>query len=174
MHRRVGSIIVTALNDGSIVLPAGALVGIDEAGWDVVYHAVSRHAPFASAINGFLLQWPDRTVLIDTGAGAFMGRCSAGCRAVCRRPGWRWWRQDLILLTHHAHRPHGRGGGRSSVASFPRATLMADDAELAFWLDNANRSKTPASVQDTFDIAHHALALIATGGNRSTAVAPSC
>ena len=90
-RRRVGTCWVTALSDGSIELPAAALVGIDEVGRDAIYRAEGRRPPFLSAINGFLLQWPDRTVLIDTGAGGFMGpllgrlRANLGAAGVRRR-----------------------------------------------------------------------------------------
>ncbi len=88
-RRRIGTCCVTALSDGSIELPAATLVGIDKAGHDAIYRAAGRRPPFLSAINGFLLQWPDCTALIDTGRAPSWDRCSGGCAPTSARRGWR-------------------------------------------------------------------------------------
>jgi glyoxylase-like metal-dependent hydrolase (beta-lactamase superfamily II) len=151
-RRRVGTCCVTALSDGSIELPAAALAGIDEAGRDAIYHAAGRRSPFFSAINGFLLQWQDRTVLIDTGAGAFMGPSLGRLRANLGAAGESPTAVDHVLLTHM--HPDHIGGlvGDDQVPSFPRATLMVDQTEFEFWSDDRNLEATPETVRDSFAI----------------------
>lgn len=151
-RRRVGVCCVTALSDGSIELPAAALAGIDVAERDAIYRAAGRRPPFFSAINGFLLQWPDRTVLIDTGAGALMGpllgRLRANLGAAAEVPA----AVDHVLLTHM--HPDHIGGlvGDDGTPSFPRATLMVDQTELEFWSDDRNLKAAPETVRDSFAI----------------------
>lgn len=151
-RRRVGTCCVTALSDGSIELPAAALAGIDEVGRDAIYRAAGRRPPFFSAINGFLLQWPDRTVLIDTGAGAFMGPLLGRLRANLGAAGEVPTAVDHVLLTHM--HPDHIGGlvGDDEVPSFPRATLMVDQTELEFWSDDRNLKAAPETVRDSFAI----------------------
>lgn len=157
-RRRVGACCVTALSDGSIELPAAAHAGIDEATRDAVYRAEGRRPPFFSAINGFLMQWPDRTVLIDTGAGALMGPLLGRLRANLAAVGVVPATVDHVLLTHM--HPDHIGGlvGEDETASFPRATLMADQTELEFWSDDRNLEVAPETVRDTFAIVRRNLA----------------
>ena len=72
-RRMVGDVVVTAISDGHAVFPTGLLqnVSIEEA--ESLMRTAGRRTPFTTAVNVFLLQWPDRTVLVHTGAGAGMG-----------------------------------------------------------------------------------------------------
>jgi glyoxylase-like metal-dependent hydrolase (beta-lactamase superfamily II) len=154
-RRRIGTCCVTALSDGSIELPAATLVGIDKAGHDAIYRAAGRRPPFLSAINGFLLQWPDCTALIDTGAGALMGPLLGRLRANLGAAGVAVTAVDNVLLTH-MHPDHIGGlGGDDGVPSFPRATLMVDRTELEFWSDERNLEATPEAVRDSFAVVRH-------------------
>ncbi len=157
-RRRVGACCVTALSDGSIELPAAAHVGIDEATRDALYRAAGRRPPFLSAINGFLLQWPDRTVLIDTGAGALMGPSLGRLRPNLGAAGEVPTAVDHVLLTH-MHPGHIGGlAGDDGAPSFPRATLMADQTELEFWSDGRNLEAAPETVRDSFAVVGRNLA----------------
>ncbi len=50
---KIADIVVTALNDGFIILPPEILLGIDAEQQDALYPAAGRRPPFATAINGY-------------------------------------------------------------------------------------------------------------------------
>jgi glyoxylase-like metal-dependent hydrolase (beta-lactamase superfamily II) len=152
-RRRIGDVIVTALNDGSIVIPPEALQGIGVADRDAIYHAAGRRPPFASAINSYLIQGASHTVLIDSGAGSLMGPEAGKLLQNLRAAGVAPDQVDIVMITH-MHPDHAGGlladDGRPT---FPRAELMVAEAELAFWLDRSNQDTAPECTRDTFDLA---------------------
>ena len=81
-RHQVGDLVVTALNDGFIILPPGILQGIGVEEQDTLYRAAARRPPFATVINGYLPQSAGHTVLVDAGAGGFMGPIWASCRPI--------------------------------------------------------------------------------------------
>jgi glyoxylase-like metal-dependent hydrolase (beta-lactamase superfamily II) len=152
-RRRIGDAVVTALSDGFIVIPPEALQGIDVRERDAIYRAAGRRPPFASAINAYLLQWPGRTVLIDSGAGTLMGPDAGKLETNLRATGVTPAQVDFVLLTH-LHPDHAGGlltdGG---AARFPNAEVFVADAEWSFWLDNANQTASPECTRETFGLA---------------------
>jgi glyoxylase-like metal-dependent hydrolase (beta-lactamase superfamily II) len=152
-RRRIGDVIVTAVNDGFIIIPPEALQGLDVSERDAIYHGAGRRPPFASAINAYLLQWPDRTVLIDTGAGTLMGPDAGKLGRNLESAGVVPADVDLVLITH-LHPDHVGGLLTDDGApTFPGSELMVAEAEVAFWLDNANWSLSPPSTIETFNVA---------------------
>lgn len=81
-RRKIGDVIVTALNNGFIILPPEVLQGIGAEEQDALYRAAGRRPPFASAINGYLLQWAGRTVLSALASVASGDPTWAGCRRI--------------------------------------------------------------------------------------------
>ena len=99
-RRIVGDVLVTALSDGYAVFPPDLLVGISPGDRDAMLRAAGRRPPFTTAINAFLLQWPDRTVLVDTGAGATMGPTAGRLMHNLEAAGVSPVDIDSVLLTH--------------------------------------------------------------------------
>ena len=173
-RRRVGEVVVTAINDGSLLVPMEVVQGIDEAERDRLYHAAGRRPPFASAVNAFLLQWPGRTVLVDAGMGTqgrpALGKLPANLRASGAAPG----EVDTLLMTH-LHSDHVGGLlDEAGAPLFPNATVMVPELEMAFWLDDAAREAVPESWRGSFDLARRATAAYGGRLHRFTdpAVAP--
>ena len=173
-RRRVGEVVVTAINDGFLIIPAEFVQGIGEAERDRIYRAAGRRPPFASALNAFLLQWPGRTVLVDAGVGTqwgpSAGKLPANLQAIGVSPG----EIDTVLMTH-LHVDHVAGLlDDKGVPMFPNATVMVAEPEMAFWLDDAARAAAPEARRGSFDVARRAIAPYADRLHRFTdpAVAP--
>jgi len=149
---KIGDIIVTALNDGFIILPPEILVGIEAEQQDALYRAAGRRPPFATAINGYLLQWAGRTVLIDAGAGGFMGPHLGKLRANLAAAGVTPSDIDLVLLTH-MHTDHIGGLlAADRTAVFPHARVVVSAPEIAYWRDRSNEGSSPETTRDAFDV----------------------
>jgi glyoxylase-like metal-dependent hydrolase (beta-lactamase superfamily II) len=151
-HRSVGDVVVSAINDGFIVLPAEVLCGVAEDERDRIYQAAGRRAPFASAINAYLVRSEDRTVLIDAGSGQMMGPLAGRVPANLDSAGVGVDDVDAVLMTH-LHPDHAGGlldhdGG----PRYPRAELFVPPGELEFWMDDANRRTASESIHDTFEL----------------------
>ncbi len=136
-RRRVGDVVVTAINDGVIDLPFGAMRGIEPEAATNLLHAAFRAPAPRSSVNTFLVQGNGSTILIDTGAGdsmgPTMGRLQANLAAAGVKPG----DVDMILMTH-LHGDHFGGlASPDGKAVFPRAELVVSKAEAGYWLDEA-------------------------------------
>lgn len=136
-RRRVGNLVVTAINDGFLDLPLQAMQNIAPADASALLVGRFRRPVPRSSVNTYLVQGNGQTVLIDTGAGASMGptlgRLLPNLLAAGVQPG----DIDLILLTH-LHGDHF--GGLTSPegeAVFKNARLTVSEADAAFWLDRA-------------------------------------
>jgi glyoxylase-like metal-dependent hydrolase (beta-lactamase superfamily II) len=151
-RRKFGDIVVTALNDGFIMLPVNAVRGIADEDCEALYRAAGRRPPFATSINAYLVQSSDRAVLVDTGCGRFMGprlgRLPANLRAADMTPE----EIDSVVITHmHTDHVGGLLSGENT-AVYQRARLILSAQELAYWTDRSNYDSSPESTRDSFDI----------------------
>ena len=152
-RHRVGDAVVTAISDGGINFPLAALQNIapDEA--QARLTAAGRTATHMTAINAFAVQTAARTVLIDTGAGPYMGptggRMLANLAAAEIAPE----QVDVILMTH-LHSDHTGGLlDASGKPVFPNAELFVPEPDAVFWLDEARAAVVPEAARGHFDIA---------------------
>ena len=153
-RRMVGDVLVTALSDGHAIFPPGILQGISPDEVETLQRAAGRRPPFTTAVNTFLLQWPDRTVLVDAGAGALMGPGAGRMRHNLEEAGVSAAEIDVVLLTH-LHSDHIGGLLDSAGAAvFADADLVVPEAEAAYWLSETNRAAAPEARQGTFDLIH--------------------
>ena len=152
-RRRVGDVLVTALNDGSVVLPPAVLLGVTPEDYETLLLAAGRRPPFHSAVNTFLLQWPDRTVLIDTGTGKAWGDAAGKLPANLRAAGVAPEEIGHIAMTH-LHMDHFGGLlDDKGAAAFPQAELWVAETEIAFWQDDAAKDAGPEARRSNFDLA---------------------
>lgn len=162
-HRRVGDILVTALQDGHQDVSMTTVLGIDPAEAAAMLGAARRPVPRRTTVNAFVLRDGRRTVLVDAGCGprgaATAGRLAANLAAAGLSPD----DVDLVLMTH-LHPDHF-GGLLDSTggAAFPRADLLLHEAEHAHWNDDAAmmRLEDPARRKVFFLNAREALAAYA-------------
>ena len=155
-RRSVGDLTVTVLNDGFIDLPFGAMPAITPEDAAALLAHAFRPPVGRTTVSAFLVQGGGRTVLIDTGAGTLfgptMGRLPANLAAAGVAPA------DIgtVLLTH-MHGDHLGGLTHGGTAVFPNATVMAAEAERAFWLD-ADPASVPEGMRNTVVTAQASLA----------------
>jgi len=98
-HRRVGHILVTALNDGHQDAALATVCNIpgEEAG--ALLHAAYRPVPRRTAVNTFLIRSAGRVALVDTGCGPTkptVGMLPANLAAAGVAPD----QVDTVLMTH--------------------------------------------------------------------------
>lgn len=157
-RHKIGDVVVTARNDGFIILPPDVLRGIGAEEQDALYRAAGRRPPFATAINGYLLQWPGRTVLIDAGAGGFMGPYVGKLQANLIAAGITPADVDTVLLTH-MHTDHIGGLlAPDWTALFPRAEVIVSVPEIAYWRNRSNQDSSPETTRDAFDVSANVVA----------------
>ncbi len=152
-RRRIGEVLVTALSDGEVVLPLEVLLGVTAAEREAVLRAGGRRPPFQSSINVFLLQWPERSVLVDTGTGKAFGDAAGRLPANLKAAGIAPDDIDAIAMTH-LHADHFGGLLNDSGArAFPNAELWVAETEMAYWQDDAMKAAAPEERRGTFDMA---------------------
>ena len=157
-RRRFGDVVVTAINDGVLDLPLGAMRGIEpEAASDMLRDAFRAPSP-RSSVNAFLVQGNGATVLIDTGAGDSMGPTMGRLQASLSAAGVRPEEVDTIVMTH-LHPDHAGGlASPAAAAMFPRAELVVSQLEADFWLNEATAAAAPDDVKPYFAAAAAAVA----------------
>lgn len=157
-RRFLGDITVTAVNDGYIVIPPEAVVGVTPSEHGSIFRASGRRSPFASSLNAYLVQSDDYTLLIDTGAGTTMGPDLGNVTSNLSAAGVEPEQIDIIAMTH-LHPDHCGGLLRPDLSpAFPNAELIIQPHELRYWLDRSMRESAPESVRSTFEWVQHVVA----------------
>lgn len=138
---RVGDVLVTALSDGYVKGGEVILRNVDLDAAKAVLHATHRY-PAVVEINTFVVQHSGRTMIVDTGAGGYMGR-NAGCLASnLRAAGIDSLAIDTVFLTHiHPDHVGGLTDKADGKARFPNAELAVSADEYAYWMDDATMQR---------------------------------
>jgi glyoxylase-like metal-dependent hydrolase (beta-lactamase superfamily II) len=168
-RRRLGDFQLTALSDGFIPLDLSVFPGLAPETVAPLLAGAGLAALPPTPVNGFLLNTPERTILIDAGAGTLdafgpgLGRLAANLAA----SGVSAEQVDAVVLTH-AHPDHHEGlVTADGAAMFPNAELVLHAAEHAFWTDDANLAAAPEGVKPFFASARKALAAYADRTRRA-------
>lgn len=128
--RQLGSIRVTALNDGQDDLPLAVVVNIG----DDVLTEESPDGMLHPVINSYLVETGGKCLLIDSGAGVHMGPNLGKMPSNLARAGVAPDEIDAVILTH-CHRDHILGiADKNWNAVFPNAELMVPEHENEFFL----------------------------------------
>ncbi len=136
-HKAVGDILVTALNDGMFEGSFAMLAAFETGTAEQMHRDRFRAIPPKLAVNSFLIQTEDRTILVDSGCGGVfgpaLGNLAGNLAALGIKPG----DVDTVLCTH-LHPDHVGGlvdGAGKSV--FPNAELVVHADDHKYWGDDA-------------------------------------
>jgi glyoxylase-like metal-dependent hydrolase (beta-lactamase superfamily II) len=136
-HKRVGEVIVTAINDGMFEGSFAMLANFPAAEAESLHRATFRAIPPRLAINCFLIQAGGRLALVDSGFGGVIGPAAGhlidDLAAMDVAPA----DIDTVLCTHlHPDHVGGLVDG-AGAAVFPNAELVVHQADHRFWGDDA-------------------------------------
>lgn len=149
-RRRVGDVMVTAINDGVLDLPLGAMRGIEADDASRLLQEAFRAPAPRSSVNAFLIQGNRATILIDTGAGGSMGPMLGHLQASLAAVGVTPDEVDAVLMTH-LHVDHISGlATPAGTAVFPKAELVIAQEEADFWLSEAVAAAAPDDRKPSF------------------------
>lgn len=150
---QLGDAQITVLHDGerSFPMPAQFVtnVGHDQA----LAAAAEAYMPPGKVtvpFNPTLINTGGKLVLIDTGngpaAGAGVGQLFGNLQAAGVAPE----QIDIVLLSHlHPDHTNGLRGLNGSIA-FPNATILAPEADWAFWMNDDNMAQAAAPVTKAY------------------------
>ena len=136
-HKAVGDLIVTALNDGMFEGSFAMLAAFETGTAEQLHRDRFRAIPPKLAVNSFLVQTADRTILVDSGCGGnfgpALGKLTGNLAALGIKPG----DVDTVLCTH-LHPDHVGGlMDPAGAAVFPNAELVVHADDHKFWGDDA-------------------------------------
>lgn len=162
-HRAVGNLTVTALLDGHLDLhPEQVLGGIEpEAIPALLEQAFIDGDAVATAVNAYVIETGDRTILVDGGAGGAFGPTTGKLLDALDVAGVSTSAVDTVFCTH-LHPDHvGAFTTDDGAARFANAELVVHERERAFWSDDANFAGADEMMRDFAAMAQGALAAYA-------------
>ncbi|MDR0422352.1 MAG: MBL fold metallo-hydrolase [Proteiniphilum sp.] len=117
-----GNAAITLLPEGQQRADTGRLSGVTD---EMIAECLPDGGTYNSAVNAFMIEYEDETVLVDAGFGRNL---FAHLEACDKKP------EDIqtILMTH-LHGDHIGGLLREGRKSFPNATLYISRAEHDYW-----------------------------------------
>lgn len=140
-HRRVGDVVVTAISDGYFSTDREMTRNLPRPELDAALKANFRD-DLVFSINAFLIRSRDRTVLIDTGSGTYLGPTAGHVIANLKACGVEPEQIDTVLLTHmHPDHSAGLTDRETGARFFPNAELVAHENEPKHWFDDAQMAK---------------------------------
>lgn len=157
-RRRIGSVTVTMIADGHVAIDPKLLPkSTSEEVAPLLEAANLAQGPVRTSINTFVVDLPDRRILIDAGLGAGLADTAGGMQQNLFIAGIPPESVDVVLLTH-LHRDHVRGiTDNNGQAVFPNAHVLLHENDRVFWTDEGEESRAPAFAKQYFPIARTAL-----------------
>ena len=153
----LGDFEVTALSDGTVMLPVNQLLSnTTKARVDRALARSGLSSPLETSVNGYLINTGDKLVLIDAGAAGLFGPTLGKLVANLKAAGYQPEQVDEIYLTH-LHPDHVGGLAANGAMVFPNAVVRADRADADFWLSESNRDNAKKDDKPFFDGARASL-----------------
>lgn len=146
----VGDFEVTAISDGTVMLPAIKLLTNTKP--EAVAKALKAgflKEQVETSVNTYLINTGSKLVLIDTGAAGLAGHTLGNFMRNLRAAGYKPEQIDEVYITH-MHGDHVGGLMDKTVLAFPNATLRIDKADTDYWLSEANLKAAPEGAKGFF------------------------
>jgi glyoxylase-like metal-dependent hydrolase (beta-lactamase superfamily II) len=149
-HHAIGDIMVTAVNDGTYQASFDLIAGVDHEECERIERAALRVVPPRMTMNTFLLHIGEKLAVIDAGCGVTMGPTLGKQVDNLKAMGIGADEIDVVLMTH-LHPDHMNGLiDAQGAATFPRAELFINEAELQFHDDETSPLRTPEEARGFF------------------------
>jgi glyoxylase-like metal-dependent hydrolase (beta-lactamase superfamily II) len=164
----VGDAEVIALSDGTITLDMNTLLFNAKPGEISNLFAQNFLSPkVETSISAYLVRTNNKLILIDAGAGAFMGTTLGKLTQNLANAGFQPEQIDAVLLSH-LHVDHVGGLIANDKAVFPNATIYVSKPDAAFWLSEENYKKADANSKGFFEAAQKSMAPYLKAGRVKT------
>lgn len=154
---QLGGFEVTALSDGTRVMPVQKLLREAPAETQRALAAAFLPQPYEMNFNAFLIDTGHKLILIDTGAGDFLGKDLGELTERLRASGYRPDQVDVVYITH-MHPDHLGGLIANGRRVFPNAVVRVNQRDADYWLNPANMAKAGADQKVLFKDAMAAIA----------------
>ena len=157
----IGSLQVTALFDGVVMLPRGYLHDLRSSSLESLLdrsYVPESAKGLQTAVNAYLVHWGEHWTLVDTGTancfGSELGQVLDNLRSAGQRP------EDIdTVLPTHAHPDHLCGLlDREGRMAYPNATVWLSAEDADYWLNPEAQTKAPEAMRGLFDMARRAIA----------------
>lgn len=106
-------------------------------------------APIETSVNGYLLDFGTRLVLVDAGYGELLGSTAGHLLASLQAAGYQPAQVTDVLLTH-LHSDHTGGLVAGGQRAFPNATLHLSQTELDYCFSDARLQRAPPAARPYF------------------------
>ncbi len=148
----VGDFELTALSDGSNMLPATKLLQGDPARIEEALKRNYLGDLVETSHNSFLVNTGAKLVLIDAGGGSLLGPTTGHLLGNLRASGYRPEQVDELYLTH-LHTDHVGGLMVEGQRAFPNAIVRVEKRDTDYWLSEDNMRAAPAEAKRFFQAA---------------------
>ncbi|HLL28352.1 MAG TPA: MBL fold metallo-hydrolase [Xanthobacteraceae bacterium] len=155
-RQQFGAFEVTALLDGDFTFPPELFPDAKPEEQQALAARAFIPFPVQSPCNAYAVNTGDKLYLIDTGTGtfgtAFPGTHLGYLNETLAAAGIARDDVDAILLTH-LHPDHFGGLVREREVQFPKAEIIAPEADIKFWLNPEVAAQAPADAKMFFEMA---------------------
>lgn len=143
---KVGDVKVTALSDGSVDIDVDQLFEPkgDIKASDLIHNAY-LHNPVEVSINVYLIQYDDKNILVDTGAGQIFGDHAGNLTKSLNQYGLTPEEITDILITH-IHVDHIGGLVMDNKIVYPNALVHVNEVEFEYWMQKMNSDKARSTL----------------------------
>ncbi|CDG85956.1 MBL fold metallo-hydrolase [Janthinobacterium agaricidamnosum] len=146
----LGSFEITAISDGTLALPVDAFLSQAP---EKTRRELARSfikLPYDMSFNAYVVNTGDKLILIDAGAGAFVGPTLGRFVANLEASGYKPEQVDDIFITH-LHPDHFGGLIADGKMRFPNAKIHVDQHDADYWLNPANAASVAKEMQPWFE-----------------------